>query len=250
MAKNQVFATISFVKKLVVGLLLWVSGFGVTFAESLIGKTEEEIAVKYGTPTSVMDFGDTKTVTYSAATFEFQNGKVVKQTGGSGSPARAAPGGTLAQKAAAEPTVDRPTIRFAEVGQPLELSFTAVDGTSIDLKNYQGKVVLIDFWATWCGPCVAEIPHVKQVYSKYHDKGFEIIGISLDKDKQKLLDFVKANEMPWPQYFDGQGWKNEIAKKHGIQGIPALWLVNKKGEVVSKDVRGKLEAAVELEVAK
>jgi thiol-disulfide isomerase/thioredoxin len=128
--------------------------------------------------------------------------------------------------------------------KPLELKFTAVDGREFDLGKLQGKVVLIDFWATWCGPCVAELPNVIKAYKELHPKGFEIVGISLDQDKAKLEAFVKENGMEWPQYFDGKGWQNEISTKYGINSIPAMWLVNKKGMVVSTNARGGLEEQV------
>lgn len=128
--------------------------------------------------------------------------------------------------------------------KPLELKFTAVDGREVDVSKLQGKVVLVDFWATWCGPCVAELPNVLKAYKELHAKGFEIVGVSLDSDKAELEGFVKEKGMEWPQYFDGKGWKNEIAGKYGIQSIPAMWLLNKKGMVVSTDARGQLEEAV------
>lgn len=128
--------------------------------------------------------------------------------------------------------------------KPLELKFTAVDGREVDLAKLQGKVVLIDFWATWCGPCVAELPNVLKAYKELHPKGFEIVGISLDEDKAALEAFVKERGMEWPQYFDGKGWENAISTKHGITSIPAMWLVNKKGIVVSTNARGDLEEKV------
>lgn len=128
--------------------------------------------------------------------------------------------------------------------KPLEMKFTAVDGREVDLATLQGKVVLIDFWATWCGPCIAEIPNVLKAYKELHPKGFEIVGISLDSDKAKLEAFVKERGMEWPQYFDGKGWQNEISTKYGINSIPAMWLLNKKGMVVSTNARGGLEEAV------
>ncbi|MFC5456595.1 TlpA family protein disulfide reductase [Prosthecobacter fluviatilis] len=128
--------------------------------------------------------------------------------------------------------------------KPLELKFTAVDGREVDVSKLQGKVVLVDFWATWCGPCVAELPNVIKAYKELHAKGFEIVGISLDQDKAELEGFVKEKGMEWPQYFDGKGWQNEIASKYGIQSIPAMWLLNKKGMVVSTNARGQLEEAV------
>jgi thiol-disulfide isomerase/thioredoxin len=128
--------------------------------------------------------------------------------------------------------------------QPLELKFKAVDGREVDVSKLQGKVVLIDFWATWCGPCVAELPNVLRAYKELHPKGFEIVGISLDSDKAELEGFVKEKGMEWPQYFDGKGWQNEISGKYGIDSIPAMWLLNKKGMVVSTNARDGLEAQV------
>ena len=131
------------------------------------------------------------------------------------------------------------------LGQPVKMSFVAVDGRKIDLAKLKGKVVLIDFWATWCGPCVAELPNVKKTYTKFHKRGFEIVGISLDSNKDKLTNFVEDNEMSWAQHFDGKGWKNKYAVEFGIQGIPAMWLIDKKGDLVDMKARDGLEAKVQ-----
>jgi thiol-disulfide isomerase/thioredoxin len=126
------------------------------------------------------------------------------------------------------------------VGKPLPIKFTAVDGREVNLAAMKGKVVLLDFWATWCGPCVAELPSVKAVYDKLHEKGFEIIGISLDPQKEPLVKFVADQKMPWPQYFDGKGWENDLAQQYGINSIPAMWLIDKQGNLRDLSARVNL----------
>lgn len=129
--------------------------------------------------------------------------------------------------------------------KPLDLKFKAVDGSEVDLEKLRGKVVLIDFWATWCSPCMAEVPNVVRTYERLKEKGFEIIGISLDQQVADLNRVTKAKKMTWPQYFDGKGWQNDFAQKFGIDGIPAMWLVNKKGIVADMDARKGLAEKVE-----
>lgn len=129
--------------------------------------------------------------------------------------------------------------------KPLDLKFTAFDGREVDLEKLRGKVVLIDFWATWCGPCMAELPNVIATHDALKEKGFEIIGISLDEEKNDLEKIIKRRKIAWPQYFDGTGWENKFAKRFGITGIPSMWLVNKKGMVVDMNARGDLKAKIE-----
>ncbi len=117
--------------------------------------------------------------------------------------------------------------------KPLDLKFKAVDGREVDLTQMRGKVVLVDFWATWCPLCVAELPDELAAYQKFHEKGFEIVGISLDQDLTKLEAFTKEKQMNWPQYFDGKFWENDLASRFGVRALPAMWLVDKKGMVVS-----------------
>jgi len=134
----------------------------------------------------------------------------------------------------------------ADVDQtkPLDLKYTAVDGSSVDLSKLRGKVVLVDFWATWCPPCREEVPNVVAAYKKYHDQGFEVVGISLDQDKDALQSFVKDKGMAWPQYFDGKEWENEISSRFGIDAIPAMWLLDKKGMLVTTDASTDLDAGI------
>jgi thiol-disulfide isomerase/thioredoxin len=128
--------------------------------------------------------------------------------------------------------------------KPLDLKFTSVDGKPVDLAAMRGKVVLIDFWATWCPPCRKEIPDVVAAYTKYHDKGFSVVGISLDSSRENLLSFIKEHGMVWPQDFEGGSEGNSIAERFGIQQIPAMWLVGKDGKVISMDAREDLGGQV------
>lgn len=133
--------------------------------------------------------------------------------------------------------------------KPLDLAFTAVDGRKVDLAALRGKVVLIDFWATWCPPCVEEVPDVVAVYDKFREQGFEIVGISLDEDKEALEKFTKENKMPWPQFFDGKGWENELAQRFKIQSVPTMWLLDREGKLADPAPRGRLEEAVSAALA-
>ncbi|MCY3552952.1 MAG: TlpA disulfide reductase family protein [Candidatus Poribacteria bacterium] len=117
------------------------------------------------------------------------------------------------------------------------LSTVDLDGKPISLADYRGKVVLLDFWATWCPPCVAAIPNIKTVYEKYHNKGFDVIGISLDVDEVVLREFIEENPLPWRQIFDGKRLKGPLAQRYGIHSIPRMFLLDREGKVISVGVR-------------
>jgi peroxiredoxin len=123
-------------------------------------------------------------------------------------------------------------------GKPVTLQFTAVDGRNVDLAEMRGKVVLVDFWSTHCGSCVAELPRVKGVWNEFHVQGFEVIGISCDNDQAELKEYVKSHDIPWPQYFDGkQQGDNKFTVCFGIYGIPHKFLVDRNGILRFDNIR-------------
>ena len=131
--------------------------------------------------------------------------------------------------------------RLGLMGNPIEIAGQTLDGKEFKIESLKGKVILVDFWATWCGPCRAEFPNMLEQYDLYHSKGFEIVGISLDEDRDALDEFMKEEKLPWMQLHqnDGSGWGNENALRYGINGIPACFLVDQEGKVVSLECRGE-----------
>ncbi len=127
-----------------------------------------------------------------------------------------------------------------------EFTTTNMQGGQLSVGALKGKLVLVDFWATWCPPCVMEIPNLITTYQKHHDEGFEIIGISLDDTSGALENFTKAHEgMTWPQYFDGQHWNNVLALKYGVSSVPFNVLIGPSGKIIARDLRGpEVEMAV------
>ena len=135
--------------------------------------------------------------------------------------------------------------RLADLAtKPVELQFTALDGTSIDLSRMRGKVVLLDFWASWCPDCVTETPGLVEAYKKYHHQGFEIVGVSLDVKKEDVLAFANQYGMTWPQYFDGLKWNNKVSSSFDVTSIPSMWLFDRKGLLVTKNARQDLLSQV------
>ncbi|MBR6436927.1 MAG: TlpA family protein disulfide reductase, partial [Thermoguttaceae bacterium] len=127
-------------------------------------------------------------------------------------------------------------------GNEMLVGGTFIDDTEYKAEDYAGKTVLIDFWATWCGPCRGEIPNVKKLYGYYHEKGFEIIGISSDRDVETLKKFTEKEEMPWKQMMrdkalvaDGQ----TMGEYYGVTGIPTMILIGPNGKVITTNARGK-----------
>lgn len=133
------------------------------------------------------------------------------------------------------------------IGKPFpELKFVDTKGNSVDLAQFKGKAVLIDFWATWCGPCTSETPRLISLYKKFHDQGFEIVGISLDHKINELENYVESHKMKWPNYFDGKKWDNDIAKRFNVRSIPTIILLDQNGIVRYTGLRGSgISEAVE-----
>lgn len=129
-------------------------------------------------------------------------------------------------------------------GNPIELNGTLLDGSKLDWASYRGKVVLVDFWATWCHPCRAEVPNILEMYEAYHDKGFEVLGISLDKTREEAESYIKQTKIPWATMFseipEERFWKHPMVVRYGINGIPRAILVDRDGKVVNMTARGEI----------
>ena len=129
--------------------------------------------------------------------------------------------------------------RLSLTGKPMAIKGTLLDGSAFDPASLAGKVVLVDFWATWCGPCVAELPNMIAQYEKYHDKGFEVVGISLDDDREALAKFIDDKKIPWPILHEAAGGGHPLATFYGITGIPQLILIGRDGNVITLNARGE-----------
>lgn len=149
-----------------------------------------------------------------------------------------------------------PRIKNAYLGQKLRttidnLKKTAVgsvapdftlqtpDGKNVSLSDYRGKYVLLDFWASWCGPCLREVPNVKKVYDRYHPEGFEILSVSLDDKKENWVNAIDKHELNWGHVSSLKGWQCPVVKLYSISGVPAMFLLDREGKIIASGLRGE-----------
>ncbi|TWT37412.1 Thiol-disulfide oxidoreductase ResA [Posidoniimonas corsicana] len=148
------------------------------------------------------------------------------------------------------PKVEGLSRRLRLPGNPMELSGTTLGGGKLDWEGYRGKVVLVDFWATWCGPCIAELPNVRRCYEKYQAIGFEVVGVSLDESPEAVAQFLEQNKVPWATLCgdaaENSGWNHPMAVRYGIRRLPQAILVDADGRVVHMNAKGEqLESLLE-----
>ncbi len=139
------------------------------------------------------------------------------------------------------------------VGEPYPFKLTGLNGNEISTDKWKGKVIVMDFWATWCGPCVAEMPKLKELYEKYHDRGLEVVGISSDFKRALLTEYVKDKDIRWPQVYVkdlGENRQTALQKATGVMGIPRYFVIDRDGKLYTDHGRGHLEEIIPKLLAK
>ncbi|WP_298709628.1 TlpA disulfide reductase family protein [Chitinophaga sp.] len=130
-------------------------------------------------------------------------------------------------------------LKKSAIGEPIiDFTLPDVSGKDVKFSEFKGKYVLLDFWASWCGPCRAENPNVLKAFNAYKDKNFTVVGVSLDDDGEKWKKAIAEDGMPWIQLSDLKGFRNTVAQEYGIQAIPSTFLISPDGIIVAKDLRG------------
>jgi thiol-disulfide isomerase/thioredoxin len=147
------------------------------------------------------------------------------------------PNGQLA--AEANSSVESFRKRAAILGKSFSVDGVMADGQPFDWSRYRGKVVLVDFWATWCAPCLGELPNIRTNYDRYHDQGFEVVGVNLDEDSQAVAEFLKFQPLPWTTVVSPDGRPNPLLAKLGVEAIPFVVLVGRDGTALALNVRGE-----------
>jgi thiol-disulfide isomerase/thioredoxin len=172
--------------------------------------------------------------------------------------------GTVTLEKADEELEQMPLPPDLQIGkQALEFAATTMEGDEVNFpSSYGGKIVMLDFWATWCGPCIGEIPHMKEAYANWHENGFDILGVSFDRTdmEEKIVAFLEKNEQPWPQIYEGKGWDTTLGVMHDVSGIPFVLLVDGddgeilatarqlRGSGLSEFIRSALEKKFDIEL--
>lgn len=134
---------------------------------------------------------------------------------------------------------------YPRTGSKLELRVRTIDGRIADLSEWRGKVVLLDFWASWCGPCQKNIPLLKSLYQQHQSEGFEILGISQDTSREALVQYLQAQSIPWHQYLDGSDMGLSLSGAFHVDSVPTLWLIDREGVLKDKQAEKKLQRKVE-----
>lgn len=124
-------------------------------------------------------------------------------------------------------------------GTAPDFTLSTPDGKKLSLSSLRGKVVLLDFWASWCGPCLAEMPNVKKIYETYHSKGLEILGVSLDEKQAAWVNMIEKKGLNWNHVSSLKGWKCPVAARYNVTGIPRMYIIDKKGKIIAQDLRGQ-----------